>query len=83
MEHTFMRFPNFRRNALTLSYDDGFIYDEKLIRIMDKYGLKGTFNINSGLFSEDGKRRMTKQERNVFGENKNWYSRIWQSWTRN
>lgn len=62
MEHTFMRFPNFRRKALTLSYDDGVVYDEKLIRIMDKYGLKGTFNINSGLFSEDGQRRMTKQQ---------------------
>ncbi len=62
MEYTFMRFPNFKRKALTLSYDDGVIHDKKLIDIMNKNGLKGTFNINSGLFSGDGNLRMTKQQ---------------------
>lgn len=57
-----MRFPGFKNKALTLSYDDGVIYDEKLIEIMNANGLKGTFNINSGMFSEDGKRRLTKQQ---------------------
>lgn len=62
MKYVFLRFPNFKRKAVTLSYDDGVIYDQKLIEIMNKNGLKGTFNINSGLFSEDGKRRMTKEQ---------------------
>lgn len=55
MRYTMMRFPGFRRKALTLSYDDGVVNDRRLIEIMNKYGLKGTFNLNSGLFSEDGK----------------------------
>lgn len=62
MKYTMMRFPGFLDKALTLSYDDGVIYDEKLIEIMAKNGLKGTFNINSGLFSLDGVRRFTKEQ---------------------
>ena len=43
-----------KRKVLTLSYDDGVVQDIKLIEIMDKYGLKGTFNISSGTYlSED------------------------------
>ena len=62
MDYTFLRFPNFRQKALTLSYDDGVVYDEKLIEIMNWYSLKGTFNLNSGLFAEkDGERRLTKE----------------------
>lgn len=43
-----IRFKDGRVKALTLSYDDGFRQDKRLIEIMDKNGLKGTFNINSG-----------------------------------
>ena len=53
MNYCFMNFPKFRRKAVTLSYDDGVKDDKRLIEIMDKYGLKGTFNINSGLFAKD------------------------------
>ncbi len=35
--------------AVTFSYDDGVIQDFSLIGMLDKYGLKGTFNLNSGL----------------------------------
>ena len=63
MDRTFMRWPGFRRKALTLSYDDGVVFDRKLIEIMLKHGLKGTFNINSGLFAKEaGGRRLTKDE---------------------
>lgn len=31
------------------SIDDGTIYDRKVIDIFNKYGIKGTFNLNSGL----------------------------------
>ena len=45
-----MRFPNFREKALTLSYDDGQVFDKRLIEIMSKHGIKGTFNLNSNAY---------------------------------
>jgi Predicted xylanase/chitin deacetylase len=35
-----------------MSYDDGKLADRKLISIFNKYGIRGTFHINSGLFSD-------------------------------
>ena len=52
---TFMRFPNGATKALTLSYDDGVEQDIKMIEILNKYGVKATFNINSGCYSKEGK----------------------------
>lgn len=43
---TYLRFPEGKRKAVTFSYDDGHICDEKLIGIFNRYGLKGTFNLN-------------------------------------
>lgn len=51
-------FPVGRKKALTFSYDDGVSQDERLIGLMDQYGVKGTFNINSGLM---GNRDWLKQ----------------------
>lgn len=53
MEKIYMRYPEGRAKALTLSYDDGVEQDIYLIEIMMKNGLKGTFNISSGLYGED------------------------------
>ena len=39
---------NGKYKALTFSFDDGNFDDIRLIKIMNKYGIKGTFNINSG-----------------------------------
>lgn len=47
----YMRFPGGMEKAITFSYDDGVAADKKLIAILDKYGLKGTFNLNSKLFN--------------------------------
>ncbi len=55
MAQLFMRYPGGKAKALTFSYDDGVEQDIKFIEILDKYGLKGTFNINSGRFSPEGK----------------------------
>lgn len=49
-----LRFPGFKYKAVTLSYDDGPVYDERLMEILDKNGIKCTFNLNSGCFSQDG-----------------------------
>ncbi len=48
-----MSFPEFRDKAVTLSYDDGARSDERLIKIMRKFGLKGTFNLNSGFLENE------------------------------
>lgn len=62
MYYTFLRFPDFRRKAVTLSYDDGVKYDRQLIEIMDRNGLKGTFNINSEMFGhKPSERRLTRE----------------------
>ena len=50
----FLRFPGGKGKAVTLSYDDGVTQDVRLIEIMKKHGLKGTFNLNSGLFAPEG-----------------------------
>lgn len=54
MPDLIMRFPKGKAKALTLSYDDGVEQDIRLMEIMDKNGLKGTFNLNSGLFAPEG-----------------------------
>lgn len=38
-----------KKKAITFSFDDGTEQDIRLIKILNKYGLKATFNINSGL----------------------------------
>lgn len=50
---TLMRFPGGKRKAVTLSYDDGVTEDIRLIEILNKYGLKCTFNINSGIMPKE------------------------------
>ena len=49
MNQYFMRFPGNRTKAVTLSYDDGNRNDLKLLSIINKYGLKCTFNLCSAL----------------------------------
>ena len=45
---------NGKNKAVTFSFDDGVTQDIRLIEILNKYGLKGTFNLNSDLLSRDG-----------------------------
>ena len=40
---------NGKMKAITFSYDDGVTQDRRFIDLLNKYGLKCTFNINSGL----------------------------------
>lgn len=54
MAQVFMRFPGGKMRALTFSYDDGVEQDVKLIEIFKKYGLRATFNLNSGLYAPEG-----------------------------
>ena len=47
-------FPGGNKKAFTLSYDDGITQDKKLVDIFNKYNLKATFNLNSGLQGIEG-----------------------------
>lgn len=47
MNDIFLRYPGGRDKAVTFSYDDGRTTDIKLVEIFDKYGMKGTFNLNT------------------------------------
>lgn len=70
MASFFMRFPGGAARALTLSYDDGVEQDIRLAAILDRHGLKCTFNLNSGLYAPEGTvypagqihRRMTRAQ---------------------
>ncbi len=46
--------PGFRRKAVTFSYDDGMRNDRRLVALLNRHGLRGTFNLNSGTLSADG-----------------------------
>lgn len=42
-------FPEGKHKVLTMSYDDGKHEDRRLVALFNQYGIKGTFNVNSGL----------------------------------
>lgn len=55
MQYKFLRFPGGKIKAVTFSYDDGAKSDIRLANMLTRYGLKGTFNLNSSnLCSEIG-----------------------------
>ncbi len=63
--YSFLRFPGFKFRALTFSFDDGMVEDIWLVNLFKKYGLKGTFNLNSTVFdmTEDPKPNSTGRTR--------------------
>jgi peptidoglycan/xylan/chitin deacetylase (PgdA/CDA1 family) len=54
--HTIYKcFPEGKFKVLTMSYDDGTEADKRLVSIFNKFGIKGTFHLNSGMMGT-GKR---------------------------
>ncbi|WP_459478966.1 polysaccharide deacetylase family protein [Clostridium saccharoperbutylacetonicum] len=53
MNINFDLFPEGKTKALTMSYDDCQIFDRRLISIFNKYGVKGTFHLNSGMLDKE------------------------------
>lgn len=43
-----------KQKAVTFSFDDGVVQDRRIIEILNKYNLKGTFNLNSARLGEPG-----------------------------
>jgi peptidoglycan/xylan/chitin deacetylase (PgdA/CDA1 family) len=63
MRYRFLRFPEGKLKAVTFSYDDGCRADIQLAEIFNKYGMKGTFNLNSAwLGKNDTDWHLTKEE---------------------
>ena len=60
----FLRFPEFKTRAITLSFDDGSEHDRKMLEIINKYGIKCTFNLCTGRV-KDNEYRIQFEE---FGE---------------
>lgn len=50
---TYFTFPGGRFKAVTTSFDDGREEDRRLVAMFNRYGIRGTFNLNSGLNSPD------------------------------
>ena len=46
-------YPNGKRKAFVLTYDDGVLQDVRLVLLLNKYGMKGTFNLNSLLMERE------------------------------
>ncbi len=46
------------KKFVTFSFDDGVRQDKRLIALFDKYGLKGTFNLNSSFLGLNGGREV-------------------------
>ena len=50
--YRFMRFPSGKPKAVTFSYDDSTKFDKPFVEILNKYGIKCTFNIPSAWISK-------------------------------
>ena len=54
MNKRVLRFPDGLKKAVTPNYDDCIEADNKLIGMMEKYQMKGTFNLIPGWFAKEG-----------------------------
>ena len=45
-------FPGGKHKVLTMSYDDGRTEDRRLVSIFNRYGIRGTFHLNSGILED-------------------------------
>ncbi len=59
-------FPGGKHKVLTMSYDDGQISDRRLVGIFNKYGIKGTFHLNSGLMRLDERRIQPEEIKELY-----------------
>ncbi len=55
MKYRFLSFPEGKQKCVTFSYDDAVVQDVRLAQLFCKYGVKGTFNVNSSLLGQKGR----------------------------
>lgn len=46
-------YPGGKARAFNITYDDGVTQDVRFVELLNKYGIKGTFNLNSRLMEEE------------------------------
>ena len=46
-------YPGGKKKAFNITYDDGVLQDERFVALLNRYGIKGTFNLNSQLMQEE------------------------------
>lgn len=46
-------YPNGKIKAFNITYDDGILQDVRFVSLLNKYGLKGTFNLNYQLMEQE------------------------------
>ena len=69
MRYVFMRYPGGKFKAVTFSYDDGVRQDLRFAEILDKYNMKGTFNINSGFLGAANRTTVEEIKEHILGKN--------------
>ena len=47
-------YPGEKQKAVTFSYDDGEVFDRRLVNLFNQYKVKGTFHLNSGKLGMEG-----------------------------
>ena len=52
MRYRFLRFPGGKAKAVTLSYDDCCRADLRFVEVINRYGLKCTFNLNPSMYGD-------------------------------
>lgn len=60
-----MLFPGGKAKCLTFSYDDGVVQDRRLVRLFNDHGVKGTFNLGSGVLSFRGSMVLNGHETDI------------------
>ena len=46
-------YPNGKKKAFNVTYDDGVLQDVRFVQLLNRYGLKGTFNLNSAMAEKE------------------------------
>ena len=46
-------YPGGKKKAFNITYDDGVLQDVRFVAMLNKYGIKGTFNLNSELMKSE------------------------------
>lgn len=46
-------YPDGKTKAFNVTYDDGVLQDREFIHLLNRYGIKGTFNLNSNLMKKE------------------------------
>lgn len=46
-------YPGGKKKAFNITYDDGVLQDERFVALLNRYGIKGTFHLNSQLMQEE------------------------------